>query len=84
MGKLLVKTVEVDRHRLEGEIDLAALLKELSLCATTSEARRLIDGGGVEVDGVKIRTVRTSLTLTPDKALLFKVGKRGFLLVKPR
>lgn len=38
----------------EGDVYLAKLMVELKLAASTGEARRLIDGGGVKINGVAV------------------------------
>lgn len=73
---------ELPLHRLTGEIDIAGLLKELDLCATTSEARRLIEGGGLEIAGEKVRTVKANLALRAGSDVVIKAGKKKFLRLK--
>ncbi|HET7831690.1 MAG TPA: tyrosine--tRNA ligase [Gallionella sp.] len=48
----------------DGQIGIAHLLKQAGLVASTSEALRMIDQGGVKLDGEKVS----------DKALQIKVG----------
>ena len=57
---------------------IGQLLKQANLCASTSEALRMIDQGGVRIDG----------TVISDKALkveagvfVLQVGKRKFAKV---
>jgi tyrosyl-tRNA synthetase len=57
---------------------VAQLLKAAGLCASTSEAMRMVDQGGVRIDG----------TVVSDKALqvqagtfVLQVGKRKFARV---
>ena len=57
-----------------GEHQLALLLKEASLVATTSEARRLLDQGAVKVDGARVAD--HSATLQVPGRYLVEVGKR--------
>ena len=61
------------------ELDLLELLVENKLAATKSEARRVIQQGGVTCDGEKV----TGFNLTMPKAdsFILKVGKRKFLKV---
>lgn len=73
---------ELPLQRLTGEIDIAALLKELDLCPSTSEARRLIEGGGLEIGGEKIRTVKASLAFKAGVDVVIKAGKKKFLKLK--
>jgi len=69
---------EVEEVKLEGIMwNLVELIVELKLAPTTSEARRLIQGGAVKWEGEKVEDVKASVTLTKDGALL-QVGKRNF------
>jgi tyrosyl-tRNA synthetase len=52
------------------------VLKEAGLVPSTSEARRMIQQGAVEVD--RRRVTSTEETLTPGSAYLIQVGKRRF------
>ena len=49
------------------------VIKEAGLVTSTAEARRLIQQGGVEVDGVRAATLEQ---FTPAGAHTFKLGKR--------
>jgi tyrosyl-tRNA synthetase len=61
--------------------DLSHLLVTVGLAESKAEARRLIQQGGVSVDGEK-QTLANSLTLwKPGMSTLIKVGKRRFLRV---
>lgn len=53
---------------------LAKLMKLAGLCPSTSEARRLIEGGGVTVNEQRISD--PNARLTPSDGLLIRVGKR--------
>ncbi len=62
---------------------LPTLLKELGLCASTSEARRMIEGGGVRVSQNVCTDVRFLLTLEIGKeVVLVQAGKRKFAYVQ--
>jgi tyrosyl-tRNA synthetase len=60
-------------------LGLARLLKEAGLTASTSEALRMIEQGGVRIDGEKV--VDKSLTLGRGKQFVVQVGKRKFARV---
>ena len=61
--------------------DLATLLVTVGLAESKAEARRLIQQGGVSVDGEK-QTADSSLNLgKPGASALLKVGKRRFVRV---
>jgi tyrosyl-tRNA synthetase len=62
-----------------GSIGILKLLTETKLAASNSEARRLIDQGGVSIDGERVSDQNAVVRL--EKAILVKVGKRKFLRV---
>ncbi|MFH0992545.1 MAG: tyrosine--tRNA ligase [bacterium] len=62
-----------------GITTIAALLALVKLASSKSEARRLIDQGGVSIDGLKITSVNSPLPEKP--AYILKVGKRKFLKI---
>jgi tyrosyl-tRNA synthetase len=64
-----------------GSLWLPRLLKECGLAPSTSEARRLIESGGVLVDGEKVTRADTELSGEPGRAYRLRVGKRRFLRV---
>jgi len=61
-------------------ISLPNLLKEAKLVETTSEARRLIDQGGVKIDGNKVTDV--TLEIKTGSEHIYQVGKRKFAKVR--
>jgi len=68
---------EVVFERASGDnVWLPRLLKETGLCQSTSEARRLIKQGAVEIDGRRVEDVDKSIL--PTGEYIIKVGKRRF------
>jgi tyrosyl-tRNA synthetase len=64
----------------QGEgLALPRLLKEAGLTSSTSEALRMIEQGGVRIDGEKVAD--KALTLARGKRLVVQVGKRKFARV---
>jgi len=61
---------------------LADLLVQTNLAASKGEARRLIEQGGVKIDGERISNVQADIEINADKDFVFQVGKRKFLRVK--
>jgi tyrosyl-tRNA synthetase len=57
------------------------ILVEANLAPSKGEAGRLIDGGGVKVDGQKITGKDAEVTVT-SKEVLVQKGKRGFVKIK--
>ncbi|WP_027365539.1 tyrosine--tRNA ligase [Desulfotruncus alcoholivorax] len=61
----------------DGMIWLPKLMQLSGLCATTSEARRLIQQGAVRVDGKKFDDPNHKIK--PAKGIIIKAGKRKFI-----
>lgn len=57
------------------------LLTTTGMASSRSEARRLIQQGGVEIDGEKVTSIDAEIPL--EKPFILKVGKRRFLKVMP-
>jgi tyrosyl-tRNA synthetase len=62
-----------------GGIVIAQILKSSGVCASTSEALRMIEQGGVRVDGEKVSD--KSLRLAAGSTFILQVGKRKFAKV---
>lgn len=66
---------EVPEFRLpEGGIEIVELLVRANLASSRSDARRLLDGGGVSLDGAKL-----SVGQIVSEPGVLRVGKRRFL-----
>lgn len=64
----------------ENQIGIVQLLVQSGLCSTNGEAKRLIQGGGVSLDGEKITSFDTSITIIDGSVL--RAGKRKFIKIK--
>jgi tyrosyl-tRNA synthetase len=60
---------------------LAALLVDLKLISSKSEAERLIEQGGVEIDGVRIDDPRKDIDLSKPAEFLLRAGKKKFVRI---
>jgi tyrosyl-tRNA synthetase len=58
---------------------LTALLVQLKVVASRSEAERLIKQGGVEIDGQRVLDVKKEIELAKPGEYLLRAGKRTFL-----
>lgn len=76
-----VPEVEVE---LEDEVYLPALIVALGLGASASEARRLIDGGGVKLDGESVEPHQYMFARARVENAVVQVGKRRFARVAAR
>ncbi len=60
---------------------LAALLVELALAPSRSEAERLMKQGGVEINGERVSDVKKEIDLSKPGEFLLRAGKKKFLRV---
>jgi tyrosyl-tRNA synthetase len=67
---------EANVSAVDGSIAIANLLKQAGLVASTSEALRMIDQGGVKLDGEKVSD--RALQLSAGTVVVAQVGKRKF------
>jgi tyrosyl-tRNA synthetase len=76
---------EVEEHALPSNHpqgwDLAHLLVTVGMAESKAEARRLIQQGGVSLDGERQSIVNSSTVWKPGMSTLIKVGKRRFVRV---
>lgn len=80
-----IPTSFYSESELNAGIDLITLMVNSKLAPTRSEARRLIQQGGVMVNDVKVTDVGQKFTtadLDSDGALLIKKGKKGYHQIK--
>ena len=68
--------------RSSEKIRLSKLLARLSLASSVSEANRLIEQGGVEIDGMRATNAQADFDLAAGGEFMIRVGKRKFLKLK--
>ncbi|HVF51345.1 MAG TPA: tyrosine--tRNA ligase [Pyrinomonadaceae bacterium] len=74
---------EVEERTIAATVwKLPRLLVETALAPSMSEARRLIEQGGVRLDGERRARVEDEVEITTGRAVLIQVGKRRFLRVR--
>ena len=78
-GKVLDDIPEVELKIDEDEILLANLLKDADLVKSTSEARKMIQQGGVKIDGKKVSDPK--MVVKKGSCHVYQVGKRRFAKV---
>ena len=71
---------EVSLSAPDGALSIAQLLKQAGLVTSTSDALRMIDQGGVRIDGARIED--KSLSLKVGSEIVAQIGKRKFARVK--
>ena len=67
--------------RIDGELWICELMKQLRFAPSTSEARRLIGQGAVRVDGTTIADV--NFRFIPGQHKVLEVGKRRVARIEP-
>ena len=72
------KSIDAGSHRL------AELLVRTGLAATKGEAKRLIEQGGVRVNGEKATAPASEITLNVGNSVLLQAGKLRFLRLSAR
>jgi tyrosyl-tRNA synthetase len=70
---------DIPEHALSAPASIVDLMVAAGLAASKSEARRLIDGGGVRVDGERVDGY--DLSLVPGADAVVQVGRRKFVRV---
>jgi tyrosyl-tRNA synthetase len=75
-GEMPAEMPEVSVQAPEGGILIAQLLKQASLTPSTSEAQRMIEQGGVRLDGERVSD--KALKLPAGCTVVAQVGKRKF------
>jgi tyrosyl-tRNA synthetase len=71
--------------KLGAGIDIVSFLAETGILASKSEARKLVEGGGVSVNRKKVETVKLTVDsslLLHGKYILVQKGKKNYYLVQ--
>jgi tyrosyl-tRNA synthetase len=69
---------EIEEYELNEDMFLSQLMQQSGLCASRSEAVRLINQGAVTINGEKV----TSINMLVSRGATIKVGKRRYLRTK--
>ena len=64
---------------MKKDLTIIDLIMEVGFAPSRGEARRLVQQGGVSIDGEKVKDFKT--VLKPEKNFILKVGKRKFMKV---
>lgn len=73
---------DISEVKIETGKNLLDLLVELNFVQSKSEAKRLIQGGGVKMDGEKISDINYLLNIKED--MILQAGKRNFVKIIKR
>ncbi len=60
---------------------ICALMKNANLAPSTSEAKRLVQGRAVEIDGTKVENEQLKIELKSGLSMVIKAGKKKFVKV---
>ncbi|MCD8335130.1 MAG: tyrosine--tRNA ligase [Clostridiales bacterium] len=71
-------TTELSEEDLtDGQISIVKLLVQSGLAASNGEAKKLVKGGGVSVDGEKVAAIDAAFAI-PDGGLVLRKGKKVY------
>lgn len=79
-GEIPQEVPEIELMASEGGLAIGALLRDAGLVQSASEGLRLVDQGGVKIDGECITD--RSLKIQSGEEILVQIGKRRFSRVK--
>ena len=75
----------IESEKLNAGIDIVSLLAETQISSSKSEARKLIQGGGISLNRKKVSDVQqivNTTNLLHEKYLLLQKGKKNYYLVE--
>ncbi|MDD5659253.1 MAG: tyrosine--tRNA ligase [Actinomycetota bacterium] len=64
-----------------GKIKITTFLSKTKLCSSNAEAKRLVEQGGLKIDGKKVSDINFELSLNDINFKVIQRGKRHFLKV---
>ena len=67
---------DIESVKIDSEVNILDLLVKLGFVQSKGEAKRLIQGGGVKLDGEKLSDM--AYTVKPDMDVVLQAGKRKF------
>lgn len=73
-------TFEYDKEQLDAGIDILTLLVDSKLCTTRSDARRMVQQGGVSVNGEKVGDIKAvfgTADFDDQNRILLRKGKKN-------
>lgn len=72
-------TIEITKADFGDGMLICELLEKTKICASKGEARRLIEQGGISLDGEKVED--TKLLVSPKNEMVIKKGKKLFVKI---
>lgn len=79
-----IPSVDLSKDELGDGMEILTLLDKAGLIPTRSEGRRLVQQGGIEVDGNKITDIKAVVTSADfkDDSIIIKKGKKVYRQIK--
>lgn len=71
---------EIPEVFIKGKVNIVDLIVQTGAVKSKNEARRLIQQGGIEIDGIKVTDINQ--LLEPKEGSVIKIGKRQFFKIK--
>lgn len=71
---------DIPKLSLEGTFSMILLLKELGVCGSNSEAKRLVEQGAIKIDGAKFTD--SNAEITTHSGMVIQVGRKKFYKIK--
>ena len=75
----LLSSVEILKAEFGREMAICELLEKIKICASRGEARRLIEQGGISIDGDKVQDFK--MMVPAKNEMVIKKGKKIFVKV---
>jgi tyrosyl-tRNA synthetase len=79
-----VQKIHFSKEKLSAGIDVVSFLAETGIFPSKGEARKMVQGGGVSINRIKVDTIQMLVDnsmLLHDKYLLVQKGKKNYFLV---
>lgn len=80
-----VPEVEISQSSIQNGLDIVSLLAETNILSSKGEARKMITGGGISLNKIKVDKVETIVNndfLLHKKFMLIQKGKKNYFLLK--
>lgn len=80
-GQIETDNMPTEIIKKVGEVNILDFLSSLSIIKSKSEARRLIEQGGITINNKKQQSTDDTIQLNKNQKLIIKKGKKTFLKV---
>lgn len=80
-----VPEVEISQSSIQNGLDIVSLLAESNILPSKGEARKMVTGGGISLNKIKVDKVETIVNndfLLHKKFMLIQKGKKNYFLLK--